>query len=66
MRYIVVQRTSFVPYFLSEWSDTMDRWDCVRARALVFDGPAARRVVNQLNARSPLAALPVSIEAAFR
>jgi hypothetical protein len=60
--YIVVQRTGFVPYFLSAWSATMDRWDCVRARALVFDGPAARRIASQLNAKSPAAPVPVSIE----
>ena len=62
MKYVVVQRTGFVPYFLSAWSDGADRWDCVRARALVLDGSAARRIANRLNARSPAAPLPVSIE----
>lgn len=65
MRYVVVQRTGFLPYFLCSWSDGphgKDSWDCQRARALAFDGPAARRIANQLNARSPAAPLPVSIE----
>ena len=65
MKYVVVQRTGFIPYFLSVWSDGMhgnDSWDCLRTRALVFDGPAARRIANQLNALSPAAPLPVLIE----
>ena len=61
-KYVVVQRTGFVPYFLSVWSDCAHGWDHLRARALVFDGPAARRIANQLNAKSPAAPLPVSIE----
>ena len=63
-KYVVVQRTGFMPYFLSAWSaaSNKDSWDCLRARALVFTGPAARRIANQLNARSPAAPLPVLIE----
>lgn len=61
-KYVVVLRTGFMPYFLSAWSDGADRWDCLRARALAFDGPAARRIANQINARNPVAVLPVSIE----
>ena len=63
MKYVVVQRTGFVPYFLSAWHDGVDRWNCLRVRALAFDGSAARRIANQLNARNPAAPLPVSIEA---
>lgn len=61
-KYVVVQRTGFVPYFLSTWSSGTDRWDCVSARALVFDGPTARRIANQLNALHPAAPVPVSTE----
>lgn len=65
MRYVVVQRTGFMPYFLSAWSaaESKDSWDCLRARALAFDGPAARRIANQLNARNPAAPVPVVVEA---
>ena len=63
MKYVVVQRTGFVPYFLSSWNDeTTDRWDCVRARAIVLDGPTARQIASQLNGRNPAAPVPVSIE----
>lgn len=65
--YVVVQRTGFMPYFLSTWydgSEVSDRWDCQRARALTFDGPTARRIANRLNARFPASPVPVSIEAA--
>lgn len=62
MKYVVVQRTGFVPYFLSAWSDGTDCWDCFRARALAFDGPTARRIAKRLNAQRPAAPLPVSIE----
>ena len=60
-----MQRTGFMPYFLSAWSDASgtDSWDRLRARALAFDGPAARRIANQLNARNPAAPVPVSVEA---
>jgi len=63
-KYVVVQRTGFMPYFLSAWSDatSTDSWDCQRARALVFDGPAARRIANQLNALKPMAPVPVAVE----
>jgi len=59
---IVVQRTGFLPYFLCSWRDGTDRWDCHVDQARVLDGPTARRIANQLNARSPAAPLPVSIE----
>ena len=62
MKYVVVQRTGFVPYFLCSWSDDTDRWDCLRARARVFNGPAARRIAKQLNARSPAPLIPVVVE----
>jgi hypothetical protein len=62
VKYAVVQRTGFVPYFLSEWTNGMDSWDCLRARALAFDGPTARRIVNQLNAKRPAAVVPVMAE----
>ena len=61
-KYVVVQRTGFVPYFLSTWYDGTDRWDCLRSRAIVFDGPTARQIARQLNARNPSALIPVSIE----
>lgn len=63
MTYVVVQRTGFMPYFLSAWTNGIDSWDCLRARALVFDAPAARRIANQLNARRPTAPVPVVVEA---
>lgn len=59
MKYAVVQRTGFVPYFLSAWTNGIDSWDGLKARALVFDGPKARWIVKQLNARRPAAVLPV-------
>ena len=64
MRYVVVQRTGFMPYFLSVWSAASgtDSWDCLRARALAFDGPVARRIANQLNARRPMAPVPLVVE----
>ena len=63
MKYVVVQRTGFMPYFLSSWSSAgTDRWDCLRARAIVLDGPTARRIASQLNGRHPAAPVPVSIE----
>ena len=62
MKYVVVQHTGFVPYFLSSWSDGTDRWDCLRARAIVLDGPTARRIASQLNGLRPAAPVPVSIE----
>lgn len=63
MTYVVVQRTGFMPYFLSAWTHGIDSWDCLRARAVAFDGPTARRIANQLNARRPAAPLPVVVEA---
>jgi hypothetical protein len=63
----VVQRTGFMPYFLSTWYDgdqAIDRWDCLRSRALTFDGPTARRIAKTLNARCRGAPLPVAIEPA--
>jgi len=63
VKYIVVQRTGFVPYFLSSWSDGTDRWNCHRDQARVFNGPIARRIAKQLNARNPVAPLPVIVEA---
>jgi hypothetical protein len=62
LAYVIVQRTGFVPYFLSTWRDGADSWDCLRARALGFDGPTARRIADRLNARRPAAPLPVTIE----
>lgn len=63
MTYVVVQRTGFMPYFLSAWTDGIDSWDCLRARALTFDARAARRIANRLNARRPTAPVPVVVEA---
>jgi hypothetical protein len=62
MKYVVVQRTGFVPYVLSAWTNGTESWDCLRSRALAFDGPAARRIANQLNARRPGAPLSVVVE----
>lgn len=65
-KYLVVQRTGFMPYFLCAWQpsgkDLKDSWDCLRSRALVFDGPTARQIASQLNARNPAAPVPVSLE----
>lgn len=63
-KYVVVQRTGFVPYFVCAWHDGTESWGCERARALSFDVRRARRIANQLNARHPGALLPVVIEAA--
>ncbi len=62
VKYVVVQRTGFLPYFLSSWIDETDRWDCHVDRARVFDGPTARRIASQLNDQRPTAPVPVSIE----
>jgi len=68
-KYLIVQRTGFMPYFLCAWQpsgkdskDSKDSWDCLRSRALVFDGPMARQIVSQLNARNPAAVVPVTTE----
>jgi hypothetical protein len=62
VKYVVVQRTGFVPYFLSTWYDGTDRWDCQRARAIVFDGPTARRISNRLNNTGPARVVRVTVE----
>lgn len=62
MRYVVVQRTGFMPYFLCAWQGGTDSWDHLRDRALVLDGPAARRIADQLNARRPASLVPVTVE----
>jgi len=52
VRYVVVQQTGFMPYFLSAWNDEQEnnhRWDCLRSQALVFDAPRARQIANKLN-----------------
>lgn len=63
MKYIVVRYTGFLPYFLcAPWSDGTDRWDCHIDQARVFDGPAARKIRDQLNAKSPAAVIPATVE----
>ena len=62
--YVLVQRTGFVPYFLSAWHDEEDTWDHLRSRALVLDGDTARRIQRALHAKNPFAPLPVEIESA--
>ena len=63
MKYVVVQYTGFVPYFLAtSWSDGTDRWDCHMDQARKFDGPTARRIRDQLNAQRPHAVIPVAVE----
>lgn len=62
MKYVVVQHTGFVPYFLSAWSDGADNWIVRRAYALTFDGPTAHRIADRLNARRPGAIVPVTVE----
>jgi len=64
MKYVVVQQTGFMPYFLCAWSDQQTsnhRWDCLRSRALVFDGPKARRIANKLNAHRPAIQVTVAV-----
>jgi hypothetical protein len=63
-KYVVVQRTGFVPYFVCAWHDGAESWGCERARALSFDARLARQIANQLNARHPGSPLPVVIEEA--
>lgn len=60
MSYIVVQRTGFVPYFLSSWIDETDSWNCHLTQARRFDRMTARRIASQLNANNRV--LPVSVE----
>lgn len=63
MKYIVVQRTGFMPYFLSSWiDDGTDRWDCHVDQASVFDGPTARRIADRLNNSYPARVVPVTVE----
>jgi hypothetical protein len=62
VKYVVVQRTGFLPYFLCSWSDGTDRWDCHRDQARVFDGPTARRIADQLNNSGPARVVPVTVE----
>ena len=62
MKYMVVRRTGFVPYFLATpWSDGTERWDCHLDQARTFDGPTAR-IRDQLNAKNPTAVLPATVE----
>lgn len=66
-RYIVVQHTGFMPYFLYAWKEGLPGgthhtvWNCLRTLALKFDGNTARKVMKLLNAQTPTALLPVSI-----
>lgn len=62
LKYVVVQRTGFVPYFLSAWIEGTDRWDCQRARALCFNGPTARKIAQQLSDRYPGSPIPAVVE----
>ena len=62
-RYVVVQRTGFVAYFLSVWRDGVDSWDSARSRTLLLDGPTARRIVAQLSAQRPGAPVLPHVEA---
>ena len=63
MKYVVVQRTGFMPYFLcAAWSDGTDRWDCHVDQARVFNGPVARRIAEQLNHSNPGSVVPVTVE----
>lgn len=64
-KYVVVQRTGFVPYFLYAWREgslDSDVWNCSRALARQFDGPTARRIAAQINGRQPAAVIPVEVE----
>lgn len=49
-----------MPYFLSSWIDETDRWDCRLTQARRFDGPTARLIAIQINAKG--LALPVCVE----
>lgn len=63
MKYVVMRRTGFVPYFLaSSWSDGTERWDCHVDQARVFDAPTARRMADQINAQRPGAVIPATVE----
>lgn len=66
MKYIVVQRAGFVSYFLSAWRDggasCTCGWDRLRVRAIVFEGPAARRIADRLNCAATPRPLPVTVE----
>jgi hypothetical protein len=64
MKYVIVQRTGFIPYFLSAWRDGTDCWVHLRSHARVFDGRAARLVAKQLNARYSAVPHPVTVEIA--
>jgi hypothetical protein len=62
VKYVIVQCTGFMPYFLCAWSAGTDQWDCHRDRALVFDGSTARRIAGQLNAHHPGSPVPVTVD----
>jgi hypothetical protein len=64
VKYVVVQSTGFMPYFLCAWNDEQEsshQWACLRSRALVFDGPKARKVANKLNALQPTIKVIVAV-----
>ena len=63
MKYVVVRYSGALPYFLcAPWSDGTDRWNCRLAQALRFDGPTARGIRDMLNAKTPAAVVPVTVE----
>jgi hypothetical protein len=63
MKYVVVQRTGFVPYFLLHWDGHQTRWNPLRTIAKRFTRAQARRIADHLNVLSPAAPLPITIEA---
>lgn len=61
MKFVVVQRTGFVPYFLYVWDGVEERWLHRRDLAKQFTRFEADRIAKQLNARRPGAPLPVVV-----
>lgn len=61
MRWVVLQPTGFVPYFLYLWDGARTRWHPQLTTAKRFTRRAAQRIADQLNALSPLALHPIVI-----
>jgi hypothetical protein len=61
-RFIIVQRTGFCTYFLYAWDGGEDRWLAHIDLAQQFTAKQARKIVKQINARYPLAPIPVHVQ----
>ena len=66
MKFVVVQRTGFCPYFLYTWDGLHTCWLPRRDLAKQFTRNEAQSIIDLLNAASPVAVNPVEIEPATK